>query len=83
MEFARYLAAVEKLERCGVPKEQLLKEKTVLYGQLAELNREIRSLRQTIRLCQEIQITIPRMEREIQRTEGNAKEGRIHEHRRR
>ena len=79
VEFARYLAAVEQLERCGVPKAQLLTEKIALYDRLAEVNREIRSLRRTVQLCQEIQNRIPQMERDVQRTE----EGRTHERRRR
>lgn len=82
VEFARYLAAVEKLERCGVPKAQLLTEKIALYDRLAEVNREIRSLRRTVQLCQEIQNRIPQMERDVQRTEGISKEGRTHERRR-
>ena len=83
MQFARYLAAVEKLERCGVPKTQLLAEKAALYDRLAEVNREIRSMRRTVQLCQEIQNRIPQMEGDIQRTEGISKEGRTHERRRR
>lgn len=83
MQFARYLAAVEQLERCGVPKAQLLTEKIALYDRLAEVNREIRSLRRTVQLCQEIQNRIPQMERDVQRTEGISKEGRTHERRRR
>ena len=79
VEFARYLAAVEQLERCGVPKAQLLTEKIALYDRLAEVNREIRSLRRTVQLCQEIQNRIPQMERDVQRTEGISKEGRTHE----
>ena len=83
VEFARYLAAVEQLERCDVPKAQLLTEKIALYDRLAEVNREIRSLRRTVQLCQEIQNRIPQMERDVQRTEGISKEGRTHERRRR
>ena len=67
-QFARYLDAVARLERCGCPREQLLQEKETVYRQLAELNRLIRQERQKLAICREIQKEAPQMERSIQYT---------------
>ena len=72
-EYARYMDAVETLKKCGVPKEQLAAEKTEVYEQLAQINREIRSARKQLALCQDIQDRLPKMERSLQKIE--VKEG--------
>ncbi len=68
-EFSRYMDAVAELERCPIPRERLMAEKAELYGQLAELNRQIRAERKKLALCREICSRLPRMEREIQKIE--------------
>ena len=68
-EFARYMEAVAVLEKCGIPRDHLLREKAELYEQVAEINRQIRQERKKLALCQEILGEIPKMERDIQRTE--------------
>ena len=50
---------------------------------MAELNREIRTERQKLKLCHEIQNQVPVMEQDIQRTEEHQKEVRELEYRRR
>ena len=82
-EFERYMEAVALLESSGVPKKRLTEEKAEIYEQLAELNREIRTERQKLKLCHKIQNQVPVMEQDIQRTEEHQKEVREHEHRRR
>ena len=82
-EFERYMEAVALLESSGVPRNRLTEEKAEIYEQLAELNREIRTERQKLKLCHEIQNQVPVMEQDIQRTEEHQKEVREHEHRRR
>ena len=82
-EFERYMEAVALLESSGVPRNWLTEEKAEIYEQLAELNREIRTERQKLKLCHEIQNQVPVMEQDIQRTEEHQKEVREHEHRRR
>ena len=82
-EYARYLEAVKALEECGIPREQLTAEKAALYQQAAELNRQIRSVRQQLALCREIQNARPRMERDIQTIETKEKAVTRDEHRRR
>ena len=72
-EYARYMDAVETLKKCGVPKEQLAAEKTEVYEQLVQINREIRTTRKHLALCQEIQDRLPKMERSLQKIE--VKEG--------
>lgn len=82
-EFARYMEAVRLLEESGIPREQLTSEKAALYQELAEVNRAIRGSRNKLALCQEIQSVLPRMERDIQKTEEHQKEVDRDEHRRR
>ena len=79
-EFERYMEAVALLESSGVPRNRLTEEKAEIYEQLAELNREIRTERQKLKLCHEIQNQVPVMEQDIQRTEEHQKEVREHEH---
>ena len=82
-EFERYMEAVALLESSGVPRKRLTEEKAEIYEQLAELNREIRTERQKLKLCHEIQNQVPVMEQDIQRTEEHQKEVRELEYRRR
>ena len=82
-EFERYMEAVALLESSGVPRKRLTEEKAEIYEQLAELNREIRTERQKLKLCHKIQNQVPVMEQDIQKTEEHQKEVREHEHRRR
>lgn len=65
-EFSRYMEAVDVLEQCGIPQERLTVEKAELYEQLAQVNRDIRTVRKKLALCREIQGKLPQMERDIQ-----------------
>ena len=69
-EYARYAAAVQTLNNCGVSREQLTAEKAALYEELAEVNRKIRAERKKLKLCAEITGEAPRIERELVRVEG-------------
>lgn len=82
-EFARYMQAVRLLEQCGVPSEHLTQEKTEVYNQLAELNRQIRAERKKLALCREIQTASKQMEEDIRKTETRGNEVEHDEHRRR
>ena len=73
-EFARYMQAVRLLEQCGIPPEHLTKEKTEVYNQLADLNRQIRAERKKLALCREIQTASKQMEEDIRKTEKRGKE---------
>lgn len=68
-EFARYMEAIQLLEECGIPRELLILEKAAIYQELAEGNRAIRTERKKLALCRDIQNALPRMERDIQKTE--------------
>ena len=81
--FTRYMDAVSTLERCGIPREQLLAEKAELYRQLADVNREIRQARKEISMCDTIERNRPQMEHDIQVAEATAKEVERDEYRRR
>ena len=82
-EFARYMEAVETLERSNIPKETLAEEKAELYEQLSEINRQIRAERKKLAMCREITGEMPKMEQEIQHIERNREEVNHDEHRRR
>ena len=69
-EFARYMDAVAVLEQCNTPKERLTAEKADIYGQLAELNHQIRAERKRLALCREICSHLPQMEQEINQIEA-------------
>ena len=80
-EYAQYLEAVDILENCGVPREQLTAEKAEIYDQLAEINRRIRAERKKLAICRQIQNEVSHMEKEIKTIEN--KEVVRNEHRRR
>ena len=69
-EYTRYTEAVETLEACGTPTAQLAEEKAALYEELAEVNHAIRAERKKLRMCAEIAGEAPRIERELERVEG-------------
>ena len=73
-EFSRYMEAVAVLERCGISQEQLTAEKAGLYEQLAQVNRDIRTTRKKLALCEEIQNHLPQMERAIEKIEYREQE---------
>jgi hypothetical protein len=82
-EYARYLEAVSVLEKSGIPRGQLSKEKAALYEQLAQVNQAIRAERKKLVLCQDIQDRLPRMEQSIHRIENKEIEVTEDERRRR
>ncbi len=82
-EFARYMDAVDTLERCPIPRERLAAEKADIYRQLAEVNRQIRAERKKLALCRDILDRLPRMEQDINKIEEHTKEVERDERRRR
>ena len=73
-EFSRYMEAVSALEQCGIPLERLMAEKAELYEQLAQVNRDIRTARKQLKLCEEIQGHRFQMEQTIERIEFREQE---------
>ena len=82
-EYTRYMEAVAVLEQCGIPRERLKNEKAEIYEQLAQVNRDIRTERKKLALCQEIQSRLPQMEQNINKIEEHMKEVERDERRRR
>ena len=66
-EFVRYMEAVRKLDTCGISLEQLAAEKTALYSQLAEVNRQLRAERRKLAMCRAIRAQAPQIEQDIQK----------------
>jgi hypothetical protein len=69
-EFARYMDAVKTLDECGIPKETLSEEKAQVYGEIAEINKEIRKLKNDLNVIKEIREVTPSMEKDIHHTEN-------------
>ena len=55
-EAAKYAETVKLLNTCGIDREELLREKTELYGEIAEVNFQIRQLRKDLKMCRDILI---------------------------
>lgn len=64
-EFARYMDAEAILDKSGIPRDELTREKAETYQALADINREIRELRTNISLCRDIRYNTPQMEKDI------------------
>ena len=74
-ETRRYSEAVFVLEKSGINREILKKEKTELYNKLAELNREIRTVRKNLKMCAEINERTPKIEQDVEKTMPKRKRG--------
>lgn len=68
-EFARYLDAVEMLEKTGMEKEQVAQEKAQLYESIADVNREIFKLRKELKMCRNITDSMAQMQKDIHTVE--------------
>ena len=72
----RYAEAVSALEKSGIDRETLEKEKAELYNQLVEINREIRTVRKKLKMCTEISERTPKIEMDLQKIEPQRRERR-------
>ena len=68
-EFARYMDAEAILDQSGIPRDDIIKEKSETYQAIADINRKIRELRSGISMCKEIKNSIPQMEKDIRITD--------------
>ena len=75
-ECSRYADAVAVLETCGIPKENLAREKAELYEEIAAVNREIRERRKKLDMCAEILSKTQEIEANLQRIEPKQREQR-------
>ena len=72
-ELTRYVEAVNTIAQSGQTAETLKKEKAELYGQLADINRQIKAQRNNLSLCKTIRNETPRMEQAISQLEPKQK----------
>lgn len=68
-EAREYAEAVKLLDACEISREELIKEKTDLYSQIAEVNFQIRQLRKELKMCDKIINRVPVMERRMREAE--------------
>lgn len=75
-EYRKYVAAEELLE--GIDREDLLREQTEVCDHIAEVNRELRSLRSELTVIRNLRRDIPRIANELNvgSARNNAKEPR-------
>ena len=64
-EYAQYAEAKATLDACGISRQTITEEKTDIYEQLAQLNKQIRAERQKIKLCREIADSAAVMQRDV------------------
>ena len=72
----RYEDAVSILEKSGVNREALAREKAELYEEIAAVNREIREQRKKLATCAEILSKTPEIEANLQKIEPKRRERR-------
>ena len=73
-EYGEYRAAVNLLDRARTPREVLSREKADIYESLAVVNREIRSLRHEISLCDSISGNTKKMKNSMESIDKQPKE---------
>lgn len=67
-EFAAYMDAAATLDACGVPRQRLANEKAAFYQDIADINSDMRTVKNDIALCEAIRQRTPRMEKDIAST---------------
>ena len=64
-EYAQYAEAKATLDACGISRQTLTEEKAEIYEQLAQINKQIRTERQKIKLCRAIADSAAVMQRDV------------------
>lgn len=82
-EYHKYQSAVDLLGHCGISKEKLAQEKSSIYTQLADLNREIRQVRKELSMCREVQEEAPRIQKQLHPKIKKRNEVKEYEHQQR
>lgn len=77
-EYAQYAEAKATLDACGISRQALTEEKADIYEQLAQLNKQIRTKRQKIKLCREIAEATVKMQQDIERSDEKTTPERQH-----
>ena len=73
-EYAQFAEAKATLDACGISRQTITEEKTDIYEQLAQLNKQIRAERQKIKLCREIADSAAVMQRDVAAQEKSQQE---------
>lgn len=68
-EYARYVQAESMLKKTPLTRERLEEEKAGIYKVVAEINKEIQSLRQELVLCEEVAVKAPKIQKTIEAVE--------------
>ena len=65
-EYEKYTQAEALLGKCSKSLEQLIAEKAAIYKAVADINKEIQTLRREITLCEEVEIKAPKIQKTIE-----------------
>lgn len=65
-EYEQYNQAEALIGNCSKSLEQLTAEKAEIYKAVADINKEIQALRQEIRLCEEVEVKVPKIQKIIE-----------------
>lgn len=68
-EYARYVQAEDMLKKNPLTRERLEEEKAGIYKAVADINKEIQTLRCEIALCEEVEVKAPKIQKTIEMIE--------------
>ncbi len=68
-EYEQYTQAEAQISKSSKSPVQLTAEKAAIYKAVAEINKEIQALRQEIRLCEEVEVKAPKIQKTIEAVE--------------
>ena len=68
-EYARYVQAEDMLKKNPLTRERLEEEKAGIYKAVADINKEIQTLRCEIALCEEVEFKAPKIQKTIEMIE--------------
>lgn len=74
VEYEKYTQAETLISKCSKSPVQLTDEKATIYKAVAEINQEIQTLRREIRLCEEVEVKVPKIQRNIEVIENRKME---------
>lgn len=73
-EYEKYTQAEALISKCSKSPVQLTAEKAAIYKAVADINKEIQTLRREIRLCEEVEVKVSKMQKTIEVVENRKME---------
>ncbi len=73
-EYEQYIQAEALIGKCSKTPVQLTAEKAAIYKAVADINKEIQTLRREIRLCEDVEVKAPKIQKTIEVIENRKME---------